>query len=345
MDTKKPFEGKHIILAMPQRYDIYLLMIKNLEALGFKVTDVSFQDEYFTYKNLKEKINNFYRKTILKDRGYKTTLKFRHQKATIEDRLQEISSKADFALMIRPDLYPERIIQLIKEKSEFLIGYQWDGLNRFPKVKEQIPLFDRFFVFDPDDTSYPNVQGITNFWLDFGQGKAEVVPTTDLFFLGIYVENRMDYIFDFVNKITALPIKSKIEIYTDSEKSLRSKNPAIRFVHAKRTYEELLLENLDSRILVDFVSTDHTGLSFRLFEALGSERKLITNNKEIEKYDAYMPENVLIYNTETSAESIYRFIAAPQKEIPGWIKEKYSFRNWMMNVTGHPDAIPIKLPD
>lgn len=43
----------------------------------------------------------------------------------------------------------------------------------------------------------------------------------------------------------------------------------------------------ESETIVDLVRDNQTGLSFRIFEALGLQKKVITNNISVQNYDFF----------------------------------------------------------
>ncbi|MGX9986757.1 hypothetical protein [Soonwooa purpurea] len=336
MAISKVFEGKTILFGMPKRYGIYKLVVKNLELMGFKVIDISFDDEVFNYKNSSEKIENFVRKTFLRDKNFKQELKFKHQKSEIDDRINSVH-KADYALLIRPDLYPEKIIKTIKSKTDSLIGYQWDGLSVFPKVLDLIPLFDRFFVFDPKDIGIRGAEGISNFYFD----DCIFEPSTqnhydfDLYFIGTYIESRMDFIACFLEKCNESPFKILFEIYVNNmanipENYRNLKN--VNFFSEKVSFETVYQRGKNAKTLVDFVNLRHNGLSLRVFEALGTHKKLITTNAQIINYDLYNPKNILVYTEQTSSQEIIDFLATDYEMPPIHILKKYSFENWIKTI-------------
>lgn len=345
MDINKPFKGKKIIFGMPKRYGIYKIFIKKFEELGFEVLDVTFDDEFFQYKNMMEKVSNFCAK-LKGNKEYKQNLKFEHQKHNIIIPLQIISTKADFALIIRPDLYTEKILKNIKDKSLNMIAFQWDGLDVFPKVRKLIPLFDAFFVFDPSDLSEKNVKGITNPPLDFDNHKIKRYEL-DIYFLGIYVENRMEDVLDFTEKIKAITPNFLIEIYTANLSKVKPeyiKNKSLHFFTEKRSFEEVSQKSSASRILVDFVDLKHQGLSLRVFQALSNSQKLITNNKEIVKYEFYRQENILVYDKNTSLYELENFLKRDFQKLSPKMENKYSFENWFLNIINDSKKDEIVLP-
>ena len=73
--------------------------------------------------------------------------------------------------------------------------------------------------------------------------------------------------------------------------------------------------------------TGQIGLTIRVFEALGAEKKLITTNTDIVNYDFYCEENIYVYDGMFDLEA--PFFKMPYKKIEQDIYEKYSLRNWL----------------
>src|SRR5690606_27309560 len=84
----------------------------------------------------------------------------------------------------------------------------------------------------------------------------------------------------------------------------------------------------NSKILLDVPTAHHNGLSFRVFEAIGFGKKLITTNKEIKQYDFYHPNNIFVWD-DHSQKMLGDFLDAPYLYLATHIKESYSFNNWI----------------
>lgn len=95
--------------------------------------------------------------------------------------------------------------------------------------------------------------------------------------------------------------------------------------------------------LVDFINGKHCGLSFRTFEAMGYDKKLITTNAEIIKYDFYNPNNIFVLNNDNLAK-LNEFLEKPYEPLPVEIKQKYSFTNWIRYVFDEKPYQEINLP-
>ena len=72
-------------------------------------------------------------------------------------------------------------------------------------------------------------------------------------------------------------------------------------------------------------------MSFRVFEALGHRKKLITTNKDIVNYDFYHPQNILVLDKE-KMEIPEDFVFSPYVEIDETVFAKYKIKNWVKEV-------------
>lgn len=66
----------------------------------------------------------------------------------------------------------------------------------------------------------------------------------------------------------------------------------------------------------------------RTIETLGSKKKLITTNTEIENYDFYIPNNICIINRDNPeiSESLLRSV---YEDLDGELYFKYSLSGWI----------------
>ena len=174
-----------LILGLPQGLGTNTLFVQNLEKSGINTIDISYTEHEFKYKNWREKTVNFFRKVFLNDKEYKNKLKFERHGQHVIDKLNAITTPVEYALLIRADIYPKSVLKQIREKSKTLIGYQWDGLHRFPAIYQYLDLFNRFYVFDKKDLKYKNhtFLPLTNFYFEL-KNDQQLQPeiTSDLFF-------------------------------------------------------------------------------------------------------------------------------------------------------------------
>ena len=73
------------------------------------------------------------------------------------------------------------------------------------------------------------------------------------------------------------------------------------------------------------------GLTFRVFESLGLDKKLITTNSDIKNYDFYNPNNILIIDERNPVISA-DFFKNEYEKIPDSILHQYTIDGWCENV-------------
>lgn len=339
------FKGKKIILGIPQSFSLHEAFVKQLEFLGFQIIDISYIVDNFKYKNVKQRLYNSFRKVVFKDYEYKNILKSRLAEEKIQETLSNIG-KVDYALFIRPDFYTVDIIEKVKKLAHTTVGYQWDGLERFPNAYSRIKLFERFFVFDPQDLRTSGTLPVTNFYFDYPLDANEV-EVSDIFFLATHIESRMDEIYYFFNTTASLSLKVNARIYTTKDEvidSIHKACPSLTGIKSTIPYDSNLKFAKHSNIILDFAHNIHNGLSLRVFEAIGYDKKLITTNKFVRDYDFYNPANILVLDDRYTAELIKEFIDMPYEPLDPRIKEKYSFTNWIKYVFDVEGHTPILLP-
>ncbi len=319
------FNGKKIVLGAPTAYGFSEIIEQELRYQGFEVFNVSLSPGHFKYRNIGERLKAYIYKNFLGQPDYKTYLKFKRVEGEMLDRLAEIPH-VDYALLIRPDQYSEDIINMISLKADKIIGYQWDGLNRFPEVYKRIGLFDRFFVFDPNDARYPSMLAATNFYTNsFNVGPSKE-HESDVYYIGTYMKRRASQLEEIITCLQECGLSVKYHIC-----KFRKRKPRFKYLDTTPcdlTYHENLRFAFNSKILLDVPTAHHNGLSFRIFEAIGFGKKLITTNKAIKQYDFYHPNNIFVWDGE-SREMLNDFLNAPYVDLAPHIKESYSFNNWI----------------
>lgn len=343
IDLKK--SNPTILLGMPRHYNLYQSIIKNLQHHNFQVIDVV-QADNFKYPSVWSRIQTKLQKVVLRD----TTAKQRLKDKVFDTNLRQLlplMQDLDYALFIRGDIYPAWFLEATQEYSKSgSVNYQWDGLNRFPDIWQVKSCFDRFYVFDSNDfETTENVLPAMNFYFDY-----PLKPTdeqSDFYFTGADLPERRQVIADFGRLAKKQGWKLNFTLLlTDS--ASRHEAPKIfpDNIHLTlkfSSFEDNLRQAKASKVLVDFVNSHHTGLSFRVFEALGYHKKLITTNPTVADYDFYHPNNIFIWDGK-SLDGIETFFKLPYIQLDKELYEKYSFGNWIRYILDiHPHQ-KITLP-
>lgn len=326
-----------VILAVPYMYGLDQCIEKNLRHVGYDVINLCYDDRDSYYPNLLSRACAFYHKTINRDNDYKKQLKFSRYQQEIQSKLASLNGqKADYALCIRANIYPKSLIAQIRSHSKICVNYQWDGIDRFPDILQYLEYFDHFFVFDQQDIQrYPqyHFQTASNFYFDFPVPEKQP-QSNGLYFLGGYDSTRENDTKAFIKQAHHLNLPLDFYIYSKDDRAKNSFGTnGIHYLDRNTilSFEENLSKVYHCTAIVDFVTAAHQGLSFRTFEALGMNKKLITTNSEVKKYDFYHPDNIFIWS-EHSSDGLKDFLERPYQPIAPEISQQYSFSNWIKRI-------------
>ena len=319
-----------ILIIMHNYAGISDLIKRNLKDLHYDNIDfMLYSEEKFRYKNLGEKLTNLYRKIFLGDKKYKEKLRTSFIENTLLQKARNLP-EYDTILMMTTEFFSDEFISVIRTKTKKLIGNHWDGLKRTPSVYPKLKFFDKFFVFDPDDVDeQKNIFFLTNFFITFDETNDSAKIENDVFYIGTYVEERFKALKKISETLSLKKISQKILLFSWDK---REKDGEIVFTNDFLTYDENIKWVKSSKALLDLKLKEHNGLSFRFFEALKYEKKIITDNPHVKNYDFYRKENIFIIG-EDSENGLNQFIEMPYLEIPLEIKNKYNFESWFKTLT------------
>ena len=87
----------------------------------------------------------------------------------------------------------------------------------------------------------------------------------------------------------------------------------------------------ESRIILDVQHPKQTGLTMRTIEMIGMNKKLITTNESIRRYDFFYADNVAVVD-RNDVKIPEGFIKIPYRPLPKDIYEKYSLKIWILEV-------------
>lgn len=294
---------------------------KVLQQEGHVVHHIDFSSFGYKYPNPLFKVYNFVLKTFLKK-----NIKNIYYGKEIIKRLTEIGEKQDIILTIKGDFIDKKYLLKLKNYTDKSIGFFNDSATRCPKINRVASAFDQGFSFEKEDCRKLNLKFATN-W--------------------IYKENRTNsgsfeyQIFNVSSKDKRLPILCKIGSEMKSknikhkimvlDKSKEAKQKDIEFFSKKICLEEISKYIEKSKALLDVNREDQMGLTFRIFESIGLEKKLVTTNPDIVNYDFYNPNNILIIDEENPLIPI-SFFESDYEKLPQGIYQKYTIKGWIKNV-------------
>jgi hypothetical protein len=262
-------------------YDAHIvtaLQKKGIESFHIKIGN-------FKYKNNWERILNSLSKMFL---GKNPKLKKR------QDYILQELEKSGFQnqiLVINPELIDLDYHLKIKKHTEKYIAYLYDSVARCRVNHLLEGVFDEIFSFDKNDVSTYGFKEITNYI--YFEPNVNTNPVKQNFIYIGSIDNRLNYLNNFAAHLnkqqqTFLFYAIGKKAFVNKLKQLfLGKNKNIIFQNNRFSQEETLKMYAESETIIDLVRDNQSGLSFRIFEALGIQKNVITNNKSITSYDIY----------------------------------------------------------
>ena len=187
-------------------------------------------------------------------------------------------------------------------------------------------VFDEIFSFDLIDAKKYNFTFISNY-IYLTKRELFSKHLNENIFIVISIDERFDFLNKLANYLSehAIPFK----FIAVGKKAPQNSNHNI--IYSKNlVYPEALQTDFEnSKIFLDLIRKDHNGLSFRIFEALAMQKKIITTNKSIREYDFYNPNNILVLDENTTITINPDFLTTPYEPLSDEIYHKYTVENWV----------------
>lgn len=271
----------------------------------------------YKYKNLLQKVQAFFYKvgTGKKLKNYYKCMHLINNAACIE---------YDITIVIRPDVLFDSQLKVLRSVSKRFIAYYHDSINNIKRKKDVISFFDAVYSYEKKDVQDYNLKFITNFIyfdgkeIDDQQPGAFSVMSDDyrvatLKKLADYLKGK-DYPYNFY-------VMRDGELPTDTNITYMS----------RRMNNDEVMENIKKASIVADIHKYgiQDGLTFRVFEAMGFRKKLITTNKDIKNYDFYDPANIFVIEEDSPIEIPDTFFTTPYKIIPYEVYQSYTVKLWV----------------
>ncbi len=310
-----------VLFLCPDYFGIYKVIEKEIHNyMNCDVKSVIFED--YQYKNTFQKIQNFLAKTFLK-KNLKKIWASKERVSTIAE-----NDSFDFLFIICPDFLLNEELKYVTERAKKSIVYYWDSFDNIPRYERTLPFFDKKYSFEPKDVEKYNLKFLTNFYYNIEKNPN---PTNDIYYIGTFDE-RIKIILNILASVKKYNKKVQILLQSKHKNIIEKyQSEYITFLPKPITFEESEKMYNNSKVILDVQKTIQNGLTFRVFEALGKGKKLITTNENISTYDFYNPNNIFIWK-EGMSEIPLSFFETPYVELPSEIFEKYSCANWIKTI-------------
>jgi hypothetical protein len=303
-------------------YDLHIvnaLQEKGIESFHIKIGD-------FKYKNKWERIKNSLSKIFL---GKNPKLKKRQD--YILNQLQ-YKGFQDQILVINPELIDLEYHLKIKKHTQKYIAYLYDSVSRCPVEHLLNGVFDEIYSFDKNDITNYGFSATSNY-IYFKLEESTQKSTTDFVYIGS-IDNRVNHLNSIAQKLKkegktyAFYAIGKKAFVCKLKQFFLGENKLITFQKNRFSQKETLDIYRKSKVIIDLVRENQSGLSFRIFEAIGLQKNVITNNKSIATYDIYDSGKIIFLDDLHKINEVSFSEANYSTEL----REKYHINHWIQNV-------------
>ncbi len=222
--------------------------------------------------------------------------------------------------------------------AEFIF-YNWDSVINNLNSKDYYSLFDKYYSFDPEDCKQYGYALLQNFYIE----NSESNPLSKYDY-GVLMTFGKPKIKNYLKIKEALPpnVKGKEYLIMNKKSSY-----IFRYILNHKDFKKVDRNNLyfkflslndsltfynDCKAVIDVPLENQNGLTTRTFEVLKQQKKLITTNKYIKKYDFYTPTNIFIVDDQN-------------KKIPNSFFETPFDKNYSIGAEYSLESFVIKLFD
>ncbi|MFD2824232.1 hypothetical protein ACFS5M_11175 [Lacinutrix iliipiscaria] len=242
--------------------------------------------------------------------------------------IKELQDKTyDYTLVVRPDLFFDSQLTTLKNNTNNFIAYYHDSINNIPRKKEVIHFFDKVYSYERKDVKDYNLHFIPNF-IYLNQEYKKNAPN----YMAFTIMSK-DYRFKTLEKLAAQFKEKHIsyQFLVQSDKDTQS--DLIHFIKERKNNAQVLDYLKQTHSIVDIHKYGvQDGLTFRVFESLFFEKKIITTNKDIKTYDFYNPNNIFVIEDVKAFDIPEAFFKTPYEALPESIYQKYHYTNWVKTI-------------
>lgn len=293
--------------------DFLVEKLSSIESVD--LTYINIDSIPFSYKNIFSKACNFFFKLVL-SQGLKEKNRTNFIKKMIND-----NGIFDQVLIIRPDKLQMEALICLRKNTVLMTSYLFDGIENYKKQKKRLHFFDTVYSYDKIDAEKYNLQFLPNYIYDDSILKEK--PSQIVFNISSF-----DKRFLFLEKIANYLEYKNISFLFIVRKAETFDHSTIKIIENYLSLQDVKKLVSKSQILVDIQRENQYGLSFRVFEALGYQKKLITTNNDIVNYDFYDKNNIWVIS-ETNYEIPTAFFETEYTSISDEILNKYRLSNWI----------------
>ena len=329
---QSPLKGKRVLFFAPAFFNYEKLIANKIKELG---AEVDLYDE--------RSINSAWERAVLKVIPFVFCKKTEtYYKSIIKEN---IDKDYDYILIIKGEMVTKKIISTLREvfPNARMCLYLYDSVNNVPGIAKKFFLFDSISSFDLKDCEqYATLKFRPLFFADQFRTKVKTEKKFkyDISFIGTIHSDR----YSIIKKVDAfaknsnlstfwyLYLQSKFIFYFYKLTKKEFRNVQIdTFMFDKMSVDSISKIVDDTKVVLDVQHPKQTGLTMRTIEMIGMNKKIITTNDSIKRYDFYDPGNIAIISRK-DVDIPEGFFENDFRPIPEEIYENYSLDRWVLEV-------------
>jgi hypothetical protein len=295
-----------------------------LEKLNHKSTYINCMKFSYNYTNILNRIGNFFSKVFLNK-----NIKKIHRTKKIIETIANLPFQ-DYILVINSGDFNPSVFELIKAKTTKLITYNYDRILRVPLTPNATEIFDEIYSFDTEDVkNNPHFIKTNNFIYKEKQALKDTFSTKAFIILS-KDKMRNKVLSKIADQFDKNGFEENYEFIIIGNKT-NNLNKNLIFQNKKIPHIEVLSKIENTEIMIDIVRKKQTGLSFRVFESLAYQKKLIINNPNIKNYVFYNPNNILVID-ENNPQILPNFLETKYEPLEESIYQQFTINAWVETV-------------
>jgi len=312
-------KNKRIAIVTTHSFGYIDFLVNRLNEMeNVDLTYINIDSIPFSYKNISSRIVN----SILKLFSF-SSLKEKNRTKFIKNSILN-GDLFDQTLVIRPDKLEKEALLFLRNNSIQMTCFLFDGIENYKDQKKTLSFFDTVYSYDKVDVEKYKFEFLTNYIFD------NEIESKEITHLAFNISS-FDERFSLLEKLAQYLNDNKISYRFIVKKNKFFEHKNIEITNKYLPLNEVKNYISSSLVLVDLQMDKQVGLSFRIFEALGYKKKIITNNQDIVNYDFYNENNIFVISEE-NYEIPLDFFKTKYVEIDSAILEKYSLKSWVHEV-------------
>jgi spore maturation protein CgeB len=287
------FRGKRILFFSVKLFNYENIIADKMRSLG---AIVDYYDE--------RPANSIFAKGIIRFNRNLYKTKIANYYSSILKKIE--NNKYDYFFLIKGEVVSDFFIKKVKELNPkiILLYYTFDSFKNNSNAVSILKYFDRKFTFDCKDAEDYGLKLRPLFFSDdYSYSEPKSSYDVDLLFIGTAHSDRYvisESVADWCKKNN---LKNYAFYYSPSRLVFLFfklfDSTFKKFNYNKITFKSLNHFQITelykkTRVVLDINHPNQNGLTMRVFEVLGSGKKLVTTNEDIKKYPFYNPNNIYV---------------------------------------------------